>query len=179
MFFVFITHTIPTIRCKHFPSYAKASYPAHVKKCEREQEERQGDKRYVKALEKRLRALDTLAPSAAIIPDEPLPCTFTAAELMDLDAGWGTSESVGLIIYSPSNTRRRTNPPPHKTEPWRPFFRTREDFVFSEVLMEIGVTKDQYDRLSKIVGTCIDGKGTLTLLAYPDMMGAWSAPRLN
>ncbi|KAI9428775.1 hypothetical protein H4582DRAFT_2091022 [Lactarius indigo] len=39
--------------------------------------------------------------------------------------------------------------------------------------MEIGVTKDQYDRLSKIVGTCIDGKGTLTLLAYPDMMGAW------
>ncbi|KAH9017439.1 hypothetical protein EDB84DRAFT_1628850 [Lactarius hengduanensis] len=173
--------------------YRVQGYPAHVKKCEREREERRGEKRYATALEKRLRALDTLAtgPISAAIPDELLPRTFTAAEPMDLDVGWGTSESVreptpspvarttgssdnlrtckftveyhpnsGRVSEPPSdepnNKRRRTDPPPYKKEPWRPFFQTREDFVFSEV-----------------VGTCIDGKGSLTLLTYSDMMGAW------
>ncbi|KAH9013071.1 hypothetical protein EDB85DRAFT_2158478 [Lactarius pseudohatsudake] len=162
------------------------------------------------ALEKRLCALDTLTtgPISAAIPDELLPRTFTAAEPMDLDVGWGTSESVreptpppvarttgssdnlrtckftveyhpnsGRVSEPPSdepnNKRRHTDPPPYKKELWRPFFQMREDFVFSEVLMEIGVTREQYDRLSKVVGTCIDGKGSLTLLTYSDMMGAW------
>jgi hypothetical protein len=66
-----------------------------------------------------------------------------------------------------------TRTPQAKAEPWRPFFQTCEDFVFSEVLMEIGTSRDQFDRLLKVIRTCIDGKGSLSLSNYSDMMGAW------
>lgn len=69
-----------------------------------------------------------------------------------------------------SKHRSFTRPP---DEPWHPYFRTREDFTFSQVLMEIGASKDQYDRLLKVVRTCIDGQGSLSLSNYSDMRGAW------
>jgi hypothetical protein len=79
--------------------------------------------------------------------------------------------SETLDEHSGSKCRLSTRTP--KAEPWRPFFQTREDFVFSEVLMEIGTSRDQFDRLLKVIRTCIDGKGSLSLSNYSDMMGAW------
>ncbi len=71
------------------------------------------------------------------------------------------------------NRKRRLPNRPLNAEPWRPFFKTREDFVFSEVLMEVGMSKDQYDRLFKVLSTSIDGKGPLSLLKFSDMRSAW------
>ncbi|KAI9443747.1 hypothetical protein BJY52DRAFT_1206738 [Lactarius psammicola] len=45
--------------------------------------------------------------------------------------------------------------------------------MFSDVLMEVGMSKDQYDRLYKALRTSIDGKGPLSLLKYSEMRGAW------
>ncbi len=63
--------------------------------------------------------------------------------------------------------------PKLNAEPWRPFFRTREDFVFSEVLMEAGMNKDQTERLITVFRLCLDGKGSFTLSNYSDIRGAW------
>ncbi|KAI9433794.1 hypothetical protein BJY52DRAFT_1131964, partial [Lactarius psammicola] len=58
-------------------------------------------------------------------------------------------------------------------EPWQPFFKSHKDFVFSDVLMEVGMSKDQYNCLYKALRTSIDGKGPLSLLKYSEMRGAW------
>ncbi|KAI9428665.1 hypothetical protein BJY52DRAFT_1232715, partial [Lactarius psammicola] len=138
-------------------------YSAHIKKCARERDERRGERKYARALEKRLRSLDTLTLGATI-PDEPLlPHVFAAAELMDLDVGWGI----------PGQPQTPTSQPSLNAELWRPFFKSCEDFVFSDVLMEVGMSKDQYDRLYKALRTSIDGKGPLSLLKYSEMRGAW------
>ncbi|KAH9005756.1 hypothetical protein EDB86DRAFT_2875744 [Lactarius hatsudake] len=55
-----------------------------------------------------------------------------------------------------------------KAEPWRPFFKMREDFLFLEVLMEVGMNKDRTERLIEVVRLCIEGKGSLTLSNYSD-----------
>ena len=71
------------------------------------------------------------------------------------------------------NHRRRLPNPSLNVEPWRPFFKSHEDFMFSDVLMEVRMSKDQYDRLNKALRTSIDGKGPLSLLKYSEMRGAW------
>ncbi|KAH8981154.1 hypothetical protein EDB86DRAFT_2977268 [Lactarius hatsudake] len=66
-----------------------------------------------------------------------------------------------------------------KAEPWRPFFKMREDFLFSEVLMEVGMNKDRTERLIEVVRLCIEGKGSLTLSNYSDFPGAWERASLQ
>ena len=71
------------------------------------------------------------------------------------------------------SSKRQSSTRPPKVEPWYPFFKTREDFMFSEVLMEIGTSRGQFERLLTVVKACIDGKGSLSLSNYSDMKGAW------
>ncbi|KAI9455173.1 hypothetical protein BJY52DRAFT_1205065 [Lactarius psammicola] len=150
-------------------------YSAHIKKCARERDERRGERKYARALEKRLRSLDTLTR-------EPTPPSV--AQTTGSSGGPRTHKFT--VEYHPKsgrasetrfldedNRRRRLPNPSLNAEPWRPFFKSREDFVFSDVLMEVGMSKDQYDRLYKALRTSIDGKGPLSLLKYSEMRGAW------
>ena len=67
--------------------------------------------------------------------------------------------------------RERFSPP--NMELWRPFFKTRDDFMFVELLLEVGMTNDQSDRLIKLIKRCLDGEGSLTLTNHSDIRGAW------
>ncbi|KAI9431873.1 hypothetical protein H4582DRAFT_2113324 [Lactarius indigo] len=91
---------------------------------------------------------------------------------MDFDAGFETSGPG-------DHSCKRKRPSLPKAEPWRPFFKTREDFLFSEVLMEAGMNKDRTDRLIEVVRLCIEGKGTLTFSNYSDIRGAWERASLQ
>lgn len=70
------------------------------------------------------------------------------------------------------SSKRQCLPPPD-AEPWRPFFKTREDFMLAELLLEVGMTKDQTDRLVKLIKRCLDGKGSLSFSNSSDIQGAW------
>lgn len=58
-------------------------------------------------------------------------------------------------------------------EPWRPFFNTREDFEFAQILMEAGVTKDHSDRLLKLFKKCLSGNGVLTYSNHSEIKASW------
>ncbi|KAH9009318.1 hypothetical protein EDB85DRAFT_1903138 [Lactarius pseudohatsudake] len=179
---------------------------AHIKKCEREQKERQGEIKYAKTRERRLRALEASYDGFSLgvaIPDEHLTYDLTAADLMDFDVGSempareptppSVTEMTGpsddpksldfAIEYHPNSGRapkppgedscKRKHPSPPKAEPWCPFFKTHKDFLFSEVLMEVGMNKDLTERLIKVVRLCIEGKGSLTFSNYSDIWAAW------
>ncbi|KAH8985616.1 hypothetical protein EDB86DRAFT_3049177 [Lactarius hatsudake] len=152
---------------------------------------------------------DEFSALGVAIPDEPLTCDLTAADPMDFDAGSETpvreptppsvAETTGpsddpktldfAIEYHPNSgrapkppgedSRKRKRPSPPKAEPWRPFFKTREDFLFSEVLMEVGMNKDLTERLIKVVRLCIEGKGSLTFSNYSDIRAAWERASLQ
>lgn len=63
--------------------------------------------------------------------------------------------------------------PTGSAEPWLPFFNTREDFEFAEILMESNMSKVQSERLIKLVKLCLDRKGTLTFSNYSDLQTTW------
>ncbi|KAH9083307.1 hypothetical protein EDB83DRAFT_2502427 [Lactarius deliciosus] len=63
--------------------------------------------------------------------------------------------------------------PTGSAEPWLPFFNTREDFEFAEILMESNMSKVQSERLIKLVKLCLNRKGTLTFSNYSDLQTTW------
>ncbi|KAH9041102.1 hypothetical protein EDB84DRAFT_1474932 [Lactarius hengduanensis] len=189
-------------------SFRPQNLTAHIKKCEREQRERQGEIKYAKTQgEETSRTRGKLrwyvSALGVAIPDEHLTYDLTAANPMDFDAGSETpareptppsvTETTGpsddpktldfAIEYHPNSGRapkppgedscKRKRPSPPKAEPWCLFFKTREDFLFSEVLMEVGMNKDLTERLIKVVRLCIEGKGSLTFSNYSDIQAAW------
>jgi len=75
-----------------------------------------------------------------------------------------------LDDYDASSRQGRLDP---VAEPWSPFFNTREDFLFSEILHDGHVNKDLSERLIKLVNLCLTGKGVFTVKRYADIEGAW------
>ena len=58
---------------------------------------------------------------------------------------------------------------PVDPEPWAPF-KTREDFEFTELALETGMSKKQVNSLIKLFHKCIkDGEGSFTLSNHEDM----------
>ena len=53
-------------------------------------------------------------------------------------------------------------------EPWAPF-RTREDFEFTELVLDAGMKKGQVKALIKLFHKCIEGEGSFTIPKYKDM----------
>jgi hypothetical protein len=72
-----------------------------------------------------------------------------------------------------SHKQQSSRLPPVNAEPWRPFFNTREDFEFAEILMEAGVSKRHSDRLLKLFKKCLSGNGTLSYDNYSDIKTSW------
>ncbi|KAH9075548.1 hypothetical protein EDB83DRAFT_2350581, partial [Lactarius deliciosus] len=142
-------------------SFRAQNLPAHVRKCERERRGRQGEIKYAKTRERRLRALEASH-------DDPPNLQSNTIQILD-DRTQGPGD----------HGCKHKRPSPPKAEPWRPFFKTREDFLFSEVLMEVGMNKDRTERLIEVVRLCIEGKGSLTFSNYSDIRDAWERASLQ
>jgi hypothetical protein len=55
---------------------------------------------------------------------------------------------------------------------WWPYFRTCEDFLIAEIIMESGLSEEQSDKLIKLIHRCIEGKGSLTFSSFEDVEAA-------
>jgi len=162
-------------------------YKAHVKKCEWDRQLRREARRRAKALEERFGREDIL--------DEPLglPEASTATEPKDLNVGSGTSQTAGpsggaeahtfTVLDHPNNGRAtetqlldghsRKPSSSRNPEPWSPFFKSREDFEISEILLKAGTAEGDFERLIKIFKRCLDGKGSFNITKYSDVRRAW------
>jgi len=95
----------------------------------------------------------------------------------------GTEAHQFTILYHPHSGRAaetqlldglsRKPSPPRNLEPWSPFFKSREDFEISEVLMKVGMCKGDCDHLLKVFRRCLDGKGSFNLTKYSEVRSAW------
>lgn len=66
-----------------------------------------------------------------------------------------------------------------ESEPWLPFFETREDFLLAEVILEGCLGSELSDRLLKIFDTCNAGKGRVTLKNFQQLQTAWERASLK
>ncbi|KAF8266326.1 hypothetical protein EI94DRAFT_1803249 [Lactarius quietus] len=70
-----------------------------------------------------------------------------------------------------------STPPPStyqvQTEPWSPYFETREDFMISEVIFDGCLGIELLDKLLRIIDLCIAGKGKVTLKTFLQVQSAW------
>jgi hypothetical protein len=72
----------------------------------------------------------------------------------------------------PEGHSKKPNPP-RNLGPWKPFFKSREDFEIAEVLMKVGAREADCNRILKAFRRCLDGKGSLNLNKYSDVRHAW------
>ena len=58
-------------------------------------------------------------------------------------------------------------------EPWKPFFKSLEDFQFAEVILEAGLQEKQCETLIKIFKTCLRGDGSFNISNFADLQSSW------
>ncbi|KAF8263920.1 hypothetical protein EI94DRAFT_1806512 [Lactarius quietus] len=140
-----------------------------------------------------------LSESAAI-PNEPLsaaasldvslsfPYNSDFVEPMDLGVGFetsahapalpsvaqtaGPSESGGPRLGFTCGTKCQRFKPSN-LEPWLPFFKSRQDFVLAELIMEVEMNQGQIKCLLKLFEECLKDKRPITLSSHLDIRGAW------
>lgn len=80
-----------------------------------------------------------------------------------------SQQSETLTPGEPMGAALPGDAPPVDPEPWAPF-KTREDFEFTNLALETGMSKKQVNSLIKLFHKCIrDGKDSFTLSNYDDM----------
>ncbi|KAI0035349.1 hypothetical protein K488DRAFT_43506 [Vararia minispora EC-137] len=80
------------------------------------------------------------------------------------------TETVHFDDYGRKQTL--SNPVP-TAEPWKPSFKTREDFELAEIMLEACMNETLTDRLLKIFQSCAEGRGKVTFRSYSDVNQAW------
>lgn len=68
---------------------------------------------------------------------------------------------------------RQSRPVPTDDEPWKPGFRTLEDFEFAEIMLEGHMNKGLCKRLIALFRKCLDGQGNFTLSSLDALQTAW------
>lgn len=64
-----------------------------------------------------------------------------------------------------------------KKAPWRPYFRTREDFEFADILRKYGMKAKDQDALIKMKGG--GGQSGITFSGYAEVASAWEKAKLD
>lgn len=106
---------------------------------------------------------------------DPIP-TF---ELDTIKIVWHPSEEREPEIMSPEEwdrliTLKTTDP---RKMPWRPYFRTREDFEFANILRKYGMKAEDQDALIKLKGG--GGQSKVTFNGYAEVANAWELAKLD
>ncbi|KAH9061804.1 hypothetical protein EDB83DRAFT_2506592 [Lactarius deliciosus] len=84
------------------------------------------------------------------------------------------TRSVDDPSHNPSSSAHQSHP-----EPWAPFFRTREDFVLSEILLESGLSNNLSEKLLELFRLCKTGKGEVTVERLAEFQTAWEHASLK
>jgi hypothetical protein len=62
---------------------------------------------------------------------------------------------------------------PLQSQPWSPFFETREDFMLSEVILDGCLGSELADKLLKIFELCNSGEGKVTFKTFSQVQAAF------
>ncbi|KAH9034230.1 hypothetical protein EDB85DRAFT_2088344 [Lactarius pseudohatsudake] len=82
-------------------------------------------------------------------------------------------------VDDPSHAPRRTSTRQPYSEPWSPFFQTREDFLLAEIFLQSGLGNEYSDRILKVFDLCNAGKGKVTLSKISEVHTAWERASLK
>ncbi|KAH9032560.1 hypothetical protein EDB85DRAFT_2233424 [Lactarius pseudohatsudake] len=82
-------------------------------------------------------------------------------------------------VDDPSHAPRRTSTRQPYSEPWSPFFQTREDFLLAEIFLQSGLGNEYSDRILKVFDLCNTGKGKVTLSKISEVHTAWERASLK
>ncbi|KAH8991781.1 hypothetical protein EDB86DRAFT_3065116 [Lactarius hatsudake] len=82
-------------------------------------------------------------------------------------------------VDDPSHAPRRTSTCQPYSEPWSPFFQTREDFLLAEIFLQSGLGNEYSDRILKVFDLCNAGKGKVTLSKILEVHTAWERASLK
>ncbi|KAH9029162.1 hypothetical protein EDB85DRAFT_2147471 [Lactarius pseudohatsudake] len=179
------------------------AFAAHTKKCEREKREEEELLEYKKELVGKAQAqlagasrpgmaVGTPPVHGAPELDTELDSDSDIADLYDYDVPEAVTtrkirteyhpnsrkstktHSVGDPSHNPSSSAHQSRP-----EPWSPFFRTREDFVLSEILLESGLSNNLSEKLLELFRLCKTGKGEVTVERVAEFQTAWEHASLK
>lgn len=112
------------------------------------------------------------------LPDSPLPADDADDPTIDHirteyhPSSGKAAKTSPYEEYDSSQSHRSSTRRTRVTNPWWPFFNTREDFLLSEVLREGSLSNEQTDNLLKIIKQCLSGKGSLTFATHADVQAA-------
>ncbi|KAH9010864.1 hypothetical protein EDB84DRAFT_1570105 [Lactarius hengduanensis] len=82
-------------------------------------------------------------------------------------------------VDDPSHTPRCTSTRQPYSEPWSPFFQTREDFLLVEIFLQSGLGNEYSDRILKVFDLCNAGKGKVTLSKISEVHTTWERASLK
>ncbi|KAH9017269.1 hypothetical protein EDB85DRAFT_2203032 [Lactarius pseudohatsudake] len=182
-------------------------FAAHFKKCEREKREEEGLLEYKKDMLNQARAklgvpgglrtaigtlpayehsiaaeLDTQLDITAPCPlDEPAAVPNSATHRAIRMEYHPNSRRPTKVhgVDDPSHAPRRTSTRQPYSEPWSPFFQTREDFLLAEIFLQSGLGNEYSDRILKVFDLCNAGKGKVTLSKISEVHTAWERASLK
>ncbi|KAI0029063.1 hypothetical protein K488DRAFT_57253, partial [Vararia minispora EC-137] len=84
------------------------------------------------------------------------------------------SGRVTETVHFEDYGRKQTLPiPVPSAEPWKPSFKTREDFELAEIMLEASMNETLSDRLLKIFRSCAEDRGKVTFRNYSDVKQSW------
>ncbi|KAH9007984.1 hypothetical protein EDB83DRAFT_2509248 [Lactarius deliciosus] len=139
------------------------AFAAHVRKCEREKREEEELLEYKKEVIGKAQA-QLAAVTIRKIRTEYHPNSRKSTK----------TRSVDDPSHNPSSSAHQSHP-----EPWAPFFRTREDFVLSEILLESGLSNNLSEKLLELFRLCKTGKGEVTVERLAEFQTAWEHTSLK
>ncbi|KAH9172732.1 hypothetical protein EDB89DRAFT_2114096 [Lactarius sanguifluus] len=139
------------------------AFAAHTRKCEREKREEEELLEYKKEMigkaQAQLAAVTTRQIRTEYHPNSRKPTK---------------TRSVDNPSHNPSSSAHQPRP-----QPWSPFFRTREDFVLSEILLESGLSNNLSEKLLELFRLCKTGKGEVTVERLAEFQTAWEHASLK
>ncbi|KAH9168214.1 hypothetical protein EDB89DRAFT_2115405 [Lactarius sanguifluus] len=121
------------------------AFAAHTRKCEREKREEEELLEYKKEM-----------------------IGKAQAQLAGMSCKPTKTRSVDNPSHNPSSSAHQPRP-----QPWSPFFRMREDFVLSEILLESGLSNNLSEKLLELFRLCKTGKGEVTVECLAEFQTAW------
>lgn len=110
-------------------------------------------------------------------PAGPAP----AYELDAIKVEWHSTEGREPEVMSLEEWGLRTTleAARSKKAPWRPYFRTREDFEFADILRKYGMKAKDQDALIKIKMKGGGGQSGITFSGYDEVASAWEQAKLD
>lgn len=127
------------------------------------------------------RTLSELGARFSRCPETPIPHIPTY-NVDDVKIEWHPRVGREPEVMSWKDWGERSAPKvtrPSNSTPWKPFFKTREDFELADIFRKYGMKVDDQDKVIKLMKAGPDGKSKVTFEGAADVTNAWELAKLD